>query len=304
MNPGVMADLEEVERVRLRRRLLQVDPSGVRDDLEAAAHCECGCHPSPGGRVHPDGVCLCQFTTEEQTQRLAAAERALDAVHQSNIQTWELQAALLQRLADELGVEASETVPAAPWVITGRVDGRGFYMRERWDVYSIVIAPDEHPGLDVWASVDEPGVVVREGTISDLVASDGTVDYQVALPFVVSVIRSEIRRRTCPHPTRAGDEFCPRCGAPREPAAMVGVGGWSDGVDRFIGSIDPATMRSGSRLSAIGDARVAYVDARRALEASVAVARSAGDSWSLIAVALDMGIREARDRFERGTSSE
>jgi len=31
-----MVDLEEVERVRLRRLLLQVDPSGVRDDLEAA----------------------------------------------------------------------------------------------------------------------------------------------------------------------------------------------------------------------------------------------------------------------------
>ncbi len=236
--------------------------------------------------------------------RLAEAERALDAMHEQNSRQLAQRAASLERAAATLGVEATEELPAAPWVITGTVDGRTFYMRERWDSYSIVIAPDDHPGLDVWTSVDEPGVVVREGAISDLVAADGATDYQVALPFVVSVIRSELRRRTCPHPTRAGDEFCPRCGARREPAAMDGVRGPSDEMHQSVRSIDPATMGSGSRLSAISEARMAYVDARRALEASVAAARSGGDSWSVIAVALDMGIREARDRFERWTSGE
>lgn len=297
-----MVDLEEVERVRLRRLLLQVDPSGVRDDLEAAARCECGCHPRPGGHVHPDGVCPCQFTTEEQAQRLAAAERALDAVHQSNTQTWELQAALLQQVADELGVEASETVPAAPWVITGRVDGRRFYMRERWDVYSIVIAPDDQPDLDVWAS-DVPGVTVQEGSIGDLVEPGGVIDYRVALPFIVGVIRVELRRRTCPHPRLPVDRFCSRCGTPlvdevtADTRDELRAPDDTDEVDSLIATIDPATMISGARVAEVARAWNAYTRAESVLVETVAAARSGGDSWEIIAVVLDLPVTDVRDRF-------
>jgi hypothetical protein len=291
--------------VDLRRRLLAVDPSGVRDDLDAAARCECSCHPRPGGRVHPDGVCACQLTRDEQAERLRVFEHAIAAVHEQNSADWDERAAQLEQVAAELGVEAVERVPAAPWVISGFVDGRAFYMRERWDVYSIVIAPDDRPGLDVWSMADEPGVVVREGPVTDLVSHGGRVDYRVALPFVVAAVRADLRRRTCPHPARPGDDFCPRCGSPVVPVAPAPGSGreaectdsGSD-VEEFVASVDPETMRSGAHLVTLGGAWVAFVSAEQELTRRLAEARAGGESWSVLSVVLGLSVSEARDRFE------
>lgn len=57
-------------------------------------------------------------------------------------------------------------------------------------------------------------------------------------------------------------------------------------VDEFIDSIDPAAMRDGSHLREIAAARD-DVDASNArLRAAVVAARQAGDSWTMIGVAL------------------
>lgn len=293
-------------RTELRRRLLDVDPSGVRDDAEAAARCECACHPRPGGRIHPDGTCPCQLTAQEREERRTALEQALEAVHSENAQLSAQRELTLAQVAGELGVEAAEEVPAAPWVITGVVDGRGFYMRERWDAYSIVIAPDDRPGLDVWSAIGEPGLLVHEGTVSDLLDPGGQIDYRVALPFVVDVIRSELRRRTCPHPSGPGDQFCPRCGSALEVTFAIATTGAparergadpDQGVESSTETIDPPTMRSIARLSTLAEAWAASKAAEDVVVASVERARRGGDSWRVIALVLDLTAREARVRY-------
>lgn len=57
-------------------------------------------------------------------------------------------------------------------------------------------------------------------------------------------------------------------------------------IEAFIDSIDPKSMRDGKHLREIAAAREALEDADARLHAAVAAAREAGDSWTMIGVAL------------------
>ncbi|MGH3444566.1 MAG: hypothetical protein ACRDPB_04250, partial [Nocardioidaceae bacterium] len=66
---------------------------------------------------------------------------------------------------------------AAPFVITGRVDGRGFYLRERHGSYTVTVASDDDPGADPWGRpADQMTLDIAEGDESDLLDSNGGTD--------------------------------------------------------------------------------------------------------------------------------
>lgn len=126
----------------------------------------------------------------------------------------------LAEAAADLEIEATEEVSGAPWVIVGRVEGRRFYLRERWDTYTVVISPPDDPDLDPWRS--DRGVLVRSGGSGDLLTG-GRVEYRRALRVVAEAVRTHVRRERCPHPHAEGDWFCPTCGvALRDRATPIG----------------------------------------------------------------------------------
>ena len=57
-------------------------------------------------------------------------------------------------------------------------------------------------------------------------------------------------------------------------------------IEAFLASIDPKNVRDGKYLREIAAARQAVEDADRRLRAAVANARSVGDSWTMIGIAL------------------
>jgi hypothetical protein len=57
-------------------------------------------------------------------------------------------------------------------------------------------------------------------------------------------------------------------------------------IEAFIESIPPTSMRDASRLRHIADARAERDAADVRLTAAVAAARAAGDSWTMIGLAL------------------
>lgn len=68
-------------------------------------------------------------------------------------------------------------------------------------------------------------------------------------------------------------------------SAALGPGRSHD-IDDFIDSIPPEKMRDATRLRDIAEARVARDAATQRLAATVAAAREAGDSWTMIGIAL------------------
>jgi hypothetical protein len=71
------------------------------------------------------------------------------------------------------------------------------------------------------------------------------------------------------------------------------------GVDAFIGSIDPATMRDGVHLRAISAARQQVGAAQEALVEAIRQARASGDSWTMIGLALRMPRQNAHRKYAR-----
>lgn len=71
-------------------------------------------------------------------------------------------------------------------------------------------------------------------------------------------------------------------------------------LEAFIASIDPKTMRDGEHLREIAAARQALKDADTHLSAAVAAAREAGDSWTMIGVALRTSKQNAFRKYGAG----
>lgn len=204
---------EQAERARQRRVLFEALGIELRY-LDAAAECECSCHPRPGTPdVHGDQMCICQLTTDERRERWAQAQPALSELGEHLRAAAEQQAAEIQAAADLLRVEAYQVSEFAPWVIAGTIDGRAFYMRERSDMYSIVVAEDERPTEQPWIAPtgDDHAIVIKTGTSDDLYIGTPP-DHGKALEVIVTVVRDHLRRASCAHPHREGDRFCPACG--------------------------------------------------------------------------------------------
>jgi hypothetical protein len=281
------------ERTAACRRLLDAQPGNIRD-LDAAADCECSCHPRPGQTdKRGSDLCSCQWTDTERAAHLAEFNRLIE---QQRPEQEALQRENLRDLAAaaaELDIEASEEVPGAPWVITGRVDGRRYYLRERWDTYTVVIAPADQPDLDPWGA---PGgarlVVVRSGDSADL-STGRSVNYRRTLRLIASVVRSQLRREACTHPHADVDRFCPACGVPlRDEATPVRP----EHDDAEVGD-ERDGWRTGQHLRAIGVADRAWQDAEDRLRGAVQRARAAGDPWWLIALMLHVDEQDAVRRF-------
>lgn len=68
-------------------------------------------------------------------------------------------------------------------------------------------------------------------------------------------------------------------------------------IDDFIASVSPESMRDASRLRDIAEARQARDAAVERLAAAVAAAREAGDSWTMIGIALGTSKQNAFRKY-------
>jgi hypothetical protein len=208
----IRASVEEQRRLEepARRAMLASGPS-LRD-LEAAVACGCSCHPRPAEtRLHEGGVsCPCQSTPEE---RAAAFDDLRGVLQESSAGEFSYEARMREAMgaaASRLGVTIRHAGGWAPFVITGVVDGRGFYLRERHDCWSVEVASDDDPLADPYVlSSDVPTIVVAEG-VSEALTVDGAFDTVRALEVAVHAVRLFLLRRVCSHPQ--AERFCPACG--------------------------------------------------------------------------------------------
>ena len=184
-------------------------------DPDAAADCPCSCHPKPADvELHDGGLsCGCQRTPEERKQAWKELAGQLDSLGlDAGIRSGETE---LARHAEELGVTAQWRLVAAPFVITGNVDGRGFYLRERHGYYHVTIAPDDDPTADPWELPAERVTLdIADGEDDDLTGPDGGYNVAHALSVAVHAVRTFLARRECEHqqPTDPRQLFCAWCG--------------------------------------------------------------------------------------------
>lgn len=216
---------EEVEAWRAERtrreaelrpaRLAAVRTGPSLRDLDAAADCGCGCHPRAADVDLHDGgpSCPCQKTPEERQQAWKELFEELEAMEPDP--GIESGAAELAQRAKTLGVSAQWRLTAAPFVVTGHVDGRGFYLRERHGHYHVTVAPDDDAAADPWElPAERPTVDIAEGEEDDLTDVDGSFDPARALTVAVDAVRAFLARRECAHDQPRDEKhlFCSLCG--------------------------------------------------------------------------------------------
>lgn len=188
-------------------------------DAEAAADCQCGCHPTSASHdLHDGGVtCNCQLTEDEREERrdeflTKMGDLWSDPDYAAAIAEDEAQFAAAAR---KLGVSAEIASHGCPFVIVGNADGRGFYLRERHGMYRVTIAPDDDPCADPWRLPPEsPTVDIAAGDDGDLTDSASRFDQSVALGVAVDAVRSHALRSRCDHrdSRHSGHRYCGLCG--------------------------------------------------------------------------------------------
>ncbi|WP_282945842.1 hypothetical protein [Cellulomonas endometrii] len=193
---GAVANCDRAEG---RRRLLDMDPSGVREDCDAAAPCVSGGHL---GRVCPRQLTERQECADAVTSGFEAAQIAYARVRHAN-------ARALAEAAGDLGIDAPEERRGALRVIVGTTDGLDFAIHERWDMCGITV--DDPTGI--------PAQPLGSGPRADL-SRHGQVDNRHALWIVASAVRTTRRRSRCPHGTAASVRCCAICGQPLTDPAL------------------------------------------------------------------------------------
>ncbi|PVU82922.1 hypothetical protein DDP54_07795 [Cellulomonas sp. WB94] len=103
--------------------------------------------------------------------------------------------------AAELGATARQEIPAFPWVIVGEVDGRAFYVRERSEIYEVVVAPDAAPTGNPWPAETAEGITVAAGVSDDFREGDRQSPAR-AVRVAVAAVRTWLRQRACEHDQR------------------------------------------------------------------------------------------------------
>lgn len=193
-------------------RLAAIATGPTLRDIEKAADCQCGCHPSPASLdLHDGGVrCVCQLT---QADREAAWKGFAIEHAAEELQADQRRRDMFSATAFDLGVEAEVAVSMCPLVICGVASGRAFYLRERHGFYRVTIARDEMPLEDPWRSPPEvPSIDIAEGSDGEF---GNDADYEsVALRVAVGAVRQYLQIDACSHdvPTDADHRFCRRCG--------------------------------------------------------------------------------------------
>jgi len=184
----------------------------------------CGCHPRPADvELHEGGAtCSCQQTPQERKQAMDEVfERLRDLAPDPAIE--QAAQARFHEHAQELGIAARVAVSAAPFVITGNVDGRGFYLRERHDIYRVTVAPDDDPAADPWDLPAERATLdIASGDAEELSDPQGGWDPVHALTLAVGAVRLFLRRRACRHEQPGGSPhvFCCHCGVRLSEASL------------------------------------------------------------------------------------
>lgn len=179
-------------------------------DVEAAVECKCSCHPRPGqSELHAAGAeCGCQLTPEQRTVRSAEASEALRRLLNERVADEPAEdsyrARVLAAAADE-GAVVTTFMSAAPFVVAGTVDGYSFYLRERHDMWRLVVAGADDPGADVWNTRPPGALVIDEGT-----TDSWDFDSVEHVRRAVRTVRDFVARRTCPH--AGARAWCPDCG--------------------------------------------------------------------------------------------
>lgn len=196
----------------MRYALLRAGPD-LRD-YAAASTCPCSCHPQVSA-LHSGGQeCRCQLTKDEQAAQL---ERFFAVIAEINSRDPDFmsraeESTQFQEEAAELGVsDAQIRALGCPLVVSGKIDGRSFFLRERHGIYRVECAPEHAPEVDLWSS-DMDGVIVKEGVEGDLI-EQGDPPAVRALKVAACAVRSYLRAYSCEHrmiPT--GALFCPWCG--------------------------------------------------------------------------------------------
>ncbi len=187
-------------------------------DVAAALDCHCSCHPRVNLELHEGGTrCPCQFTPEERRQSAADLFKLLTDQNYDNSDLITEEYASLSRKAEELGVEAEIACLRAPFVIVGNIDGRGFYLRERHDVYRVTISDDDNPGANPWGDTEYTSQLdIAQGDRSDF-DNDGE-----ALEIAVAAVRTYLRRRACTQPhDSSSSRYCSNCGEALIPPSVA-----------------------------------------------------------------------------------
>jgi hypothetical protein len=204
------------EAARPARRAVTLAGPVLRD-VDATVDCMCACHPRPGDVDLHDGgqSCQCQLTEAERAARTSAwleswNELAEDFADEERFHRERRDGFAAEAAA--LGVEARIEVWAAPFVIVGVCDGRGFYLRERHGSYRVTIAPDEDPNSDPWvAEPTEPSIDVAGGDESEL-DDHCAFSPATALRVAVQALRTALARNACNHRRIGSEPYCPSCG--------------------------------------------------------------------------------------------
>lgn len=201
---------QERDRERARKpAFLQLGPK--LPNMDAAVDCFCSCHPRPEGTLHEGGVtCGCQRTPEQRSASIKEFLKDL-AEFTEDSSSHDFCAEIESRAKAE-GAHMEVVIIAAPFVVTGTVDGRAFYLRERHGSYRICMADDTQE-TDLWGNQDATTVLVAEGDEAELRGEDGQSSADKIVALIVNSVRIGLRRLECPHTSTTVDsDFCPRCG--------------------------------------------------------------------------------------------
>ncbi|MHB8451803.1 MAG: hypothetical protein ACYDAQ_15355 [Mycobacteriales bacterium] len=211
-------DVAEARRRALRPALLAATGVALADPT-AAVECQCGCHPTydPAGMHDGGASCACQLAPEERHRKREQLFAGLADLFRDP-ETVAAQAADEQAFeaaaADLAVLEARIVCRYAPFVITGTVDGRAFYLRERHGDYQVTIARDAAPLEGPWESAPQVETIdIAEGTDADF--GDPRVGQAMAvraLEAAAAAVRTYLRRASCAHEAPEGARYCPACG--------------------------------------------------------------------------------------------
>lgn len=213
----------EAKRLALRpARCAAILTGPVLVGVDAAVECHCSYHPRPADvDLHDGGVtCPCQLTPDERRRNLEGflAEMASYQDDPEMVAAREEERRSFVDVCTELGVQARVKVSAAPFVIIGTCDGRGFYLRERHGNYRVTIAPDDDPSSDPWsADASATSIDIASGDEREFLR-DGAFSSVEALRVAVAAARTALARNACAHARAGENTYCPECGAPANDA--------------------------------------------------------------------------------------
>ena len=125
--------------------------------------------------------------------------------------------------ARHIGVTITSYGGLAPFVVTGTVDGRSFFLRSRHEAWRIEIADDDTPDTDPWTDHSCDTIEIASGPDHLLATSEHPgYDPVTVIDTCVTAVRTHLRTSTCTHSRREPpDLYCRDCGSPSPDATST-----------------------------------------------------------------------------------